>query len=68
MFTSAQREAIRDAAESVGLRISHLTSGTLLAAQAMKITGELTEPGLSVIVDAGESKTDRILNLSEQFV
>jgi molecular chaperone DnaK (HSP70) len=58
MFTSARREYLRDAAESAGLRIVHLASGPLLAAQAMKISGELSEPGLSVIVDVGASKTE----------
>jgi molecular chaperone DnaK (HSP70) len=58
MFSSLQREAIRDAAESVGLRISHITSGSVMAARAMKVSGELSEPGLSVIVDIGASKTE----------
>jgi molecular chaperone DnaK (HSP70) len=58
MLTSAQREAIRDAAESAGLRIAHITSGSVMAARAMKVSGELSEPGLSVIVDIGASKTE----------
>jgi molecular chaperone DnaK (HSP70) len=58
MFTSTQRESIRDAAESVGIRIAHLASGSLLAAQAMRTLGELNEFGFSMIIDVGLSKTE----------
>jgi molecular chaperone DnaK (HSP70) len=58
LFTSAQRAALRDAGESVGLRIAHVASGTLVAARAMKIQGDLVEPGPSLIVDVGASKTE----------
>jgi molecular chaperone DnaK (HSP70) len=58
MFTSVQREAVRDAAECAGLRVAHIASAALVAARAMKSKGELPKPGLVVIVDAGASKTD----------
>jgi molecular chaperone DnaK (HSP70) len=58
MFTSVQREAVRDAAECAGLRVAHIASGTLVAAQAMKSKRELPNTGLVLIVDAGASKTD----------
>jgi molecular chaperone DnaK (HSP70) len=67
LFTSAQREAVRDAAESVGFRISHLESSSLLAARAMKATGELSEPGQSIIVDVGASKTEVSLIYNSEF-
>jgi L1 cell adhesion molecule like protein len=58
LFTSAQRTSVRTAAENAGLHVAHIASSPLVAAQAMKATGQLETLGQALIVDVGASKTE----------
>jgi molecular chaperone DnaK (HSP70) len=58
LFTTTQRAAVEGAARTAGLSVSHIASGPLLAARAMKATGGLEPLGEAVIVDVGASKTE----------
>jgi molecular chaperone DnaK (HSP70) len=58
LFTSAQREALRDAGIRAGLNIVHITSGALLAARAVRKAGGLQESGQAVIIYFGTSSIE----------
>jgi long-chain acyl-CoA synthetase len=55
LFTSAQREAVRNAGIRAGLNVVHMISGTLLAARAIQKSRELCECGHAVMVYFGTS-------------
>jgi hypothetical protein len=57
LFTSAQREAFRDSAENAGLHIAHLQASSILAARAIRKTGELPGVCMFIVVDCGASNT-----------